>query len=175
MEKKYILEILEAEKEMLLLKMATINELLKYYKDENIDDITLNQIKELIKIQTTAKKYNTPVFKIDDAFPKNETIDNQIIFLLEKDSIVKKRSMIEKELLEFSGKNKNIREQLRRMLKERKLFQIKYNNSNKLSYYGLISWLTESEKGKPELLETYEPNLSLENYNNPEIIIIKNT
>lgn len=153
-EKINIIDVLIAEKENLLLKVAHINKLIDEYKKKNLD---VNKLNIIADIGSPLEKYGSANYVLKDAFPKNGRIDEQIIFLLEKDSVIKKRSTIEMEIFEYTGVEVKIREQLRRMYNDRKLLQAKYNNSNKLSFYGLIEWAVDRGSKKPGLIQDYEP------------------
>ncbi len=77
-------------------------------------------------------------------FPRLAKTDKQLLWLFEnyfKKGV--KFSEIQNEFNMFVGKKQRVDNIARRLKREGKLVVVKYNNSNKLSYWGLPSWINE--------------------------------
>ena len=151
-----IIQVLEDEKIILRKKLTDINILIDTYRYRGLEQVTMDIIMEY-PYKGIMNKLGDANYVPRNAFPMEGTIDDQIFFLLEKDSVIKKRADIEIEILEAIGEQVCLREQLRRLFRDRKLIQVKYNKSNKLNYYGLIDWVVDNGEEKMELIPSYEP------------------
>lgn len=93
--------------------------------------------------------------KVNAGFPKSGRIDKQILWLFENHFTKGiKMSDVNVGYNHFNGtENENVDNITRRLRKEGNLVTVKYNGQNKLSFYGLPTWIEDND-----FKETYRPN-----------------
>ncbi len=129
-------------------KQLALNEL---YKMAGIDSTNITFVKP---------DYDSPfevkTSSLNESFPKNGRKDQKIVFLFNNviDSGVV-MSEVQSVFDKYNGSNDNVSNIVRRLKEQGVLSAVKYNNQNKLTFWGLSNWINES---KNDFKDEFKPN-----------------
>jgi hypothetical protein len=131
---------------------------------EQIDLILDRYESQLMRIESKKGKTKTmtrtkfPSSNESNLFPINESLPNQITFVMNSIGIVTRLPDIEKKYKELSGNDRIIRNVARRMKEEGELVAAKFNNANMLTFYGLPEWVETNEEGDKTYIINRRPS-----------------